>query len=745
MKRNKENINLFFVINLISVWLILYSFFNEVYSQNKIVIKGITVDDNNSPLPFVNIFVSSSFDVTSSDKNGNFEFITEIKDTIILNASIVGYKKFEKRIISKNQNEINLKIILKPTIIELKDVIVSASSFSNVEEKGLQMTDMDILTTPGGAADVFQAIKTLPGITQVQESAEIYVRGGDPNETITLIDQASLHHPYTLESTYGGLFSNINVTLVKDMYFSSGAFSTKYGNALSGVLELQSKNEPENRLIMLGISLAASEVNISYPIKNNFGLIFSGRQSYTYPIFLINGGTNQFSVSPISRDFNTILSYKYSKTGRIKLNVLYANDEEEVNVDMPGYIDIFKGNSENKFINLHHSNVLFNNLVMKNSISFSRYDSYWDLGILNLARIDKNYKIRNDFDYIFSSEIKISAGIEIERRNSTFKGTIPSEDYDLRKEAIGENLDALFNITRIGSYLELEKIDFINIKNLFLTAGIRNDIINKLNLNWSDPRINLGYKINKENILSFGFGIFHQHPDARLYSQTDGNPDLKSMKAEHYILSFNHEINKNNNFRLEFYYKDYKNLPLEDTIINYSNDGYGYAKGIDFIWKGNYKNFSGWISYGFLDSKRKWLDYENLSSSDFDITHNFTAVIKYNFNLKYEIGINYKFATGKPMTPVISSVYHPEINIYEPVYGVDNSSRQKKYQRLDIRFTYLINLFKKYFTVFYIEGLNVLNIKNIFNYTYNFNYTEKKGIESNFGRRLLVFGMQINL
>ena len=184
---------------------------------------------------------------------------------------------------------------------------------------------------------------------------------------------------------------------------------------------------------------------------------------------------------------------------------------------------------------------------------------------------------------------------------------------------------------------------------------------------------------------------------------------------------------------------------MEDTLINYSNDGYGYAKGIDFIWKGNYKKFSGWISYGFLNSKRLWMDYEKFSSSDFDITHNFTAVIKYNFNFKYEIGINYKYATGKPMTPVIGSIYHTEMNVYEPVYGIDNSSRQKDYQRLDIRFTYFTNLFNKYFTVLYMEGLNILNTKNIFGYSYNFDYTEKKEIESYFGRRLLVFGMQINL
>ena len=131
-----------------------------------------------------------------------------------------------------------IEINLESTAISTGVVMVTASSYGTEEDNGVVMTSMDVITTPGGAADIFQSLKTLPGITQVSESAELYVRGGDPNETITLLDQASLYHPYTYESVYGGLFSNINTETIEGMYFSSGGFSSRYGNALSGVLEL---------------------------------------------------------------------------------------------------------------------------------------------------------------------------------------------------------------------------------------------------------------------------------------------------------------------------------------------------------------------------------------------------------------------------------------------------------------------------------------------------------------------------
>jgi len=273
---------------------------------------------------------------------------------------------------------------------------------------------------------------------------------------------------------------------------------------------------------------------------------------------------------------------------------------------------------------------------------------------------------------------------------------------------------------------------------------LRGDIVSPLSLNWLDPRVNIGYKITDKLTLTLGWGIFHQHPDARLYSSTDGNPALGAMKATHYIVSIDYKFNKTNNLRIETYYKDYKNLPLEDDVLNYSNNGYGFANGIDIMLKGKlFGIIDGWISYGLIDTKRKWLDFEELSPSSFDITHNFTLIAKYNITQSFQVGINYKYATGRPFNPVIAANFIPELDVYEPVYGEKNSARYPTYQRLDLRLTYLTQLFNNYFTVFYIEGLNILNINNIFGYSYSKDYSQRYNIDSYFGKRTIVFGFQV--
>lgn len=280
---------------------------------------------------------------------------------------------------------------------------------------------------------------------------------------------------------------------------------------------------------------------------------------------------------------------------------------------------------------------------------------------------------------------------------------------------------------------------------MFFVGGIRGDRITTNGLNWFDTRFSIGYKISENSTIQSGIGSFQQVPDMKLFSPEDGNPNLKAMKAIHYSFSYDLNFSNKNSFRTELYYKDYSNLPLKNERDNYTNDGFGFAAGADIILKGKLnKRIDGWISYGFINTKRKWLDFNKYTNSDFDITHNLAVVAKYSLSAMWQLGINYKYATGRPYTPIVRSIFHDHRNIYEPIEGAKNSERYKDYHRLDFRLTHLNQLFNKYFLVFYVEVLNILDINNIFGYVYNNNYSIKKEVSSYFGNRTIVFGTQIS-
>lgn len=719
---------------------------NYLFAQSKIVIQGKVVDLNNQPLQYANIFIRGTSNGSMTDENGFFTFTTKLSGKLLVVASLIGYSNSTKEVMP-NKDTISVNFELGELAIQLKETIVSASSYSSEKEKGLIFNRIDVLTTPGGAADIFQAIKTLPGLTQVSESAELYVRGGDPTETTTIVNQAVLYHPFTFESNYGGIFSNLNQSAVRSIYFTSGGFSAKYGNALSGVLEIDTRNVPEKRRYQIGLSIANGSFSADVPIiYEKFGLYFDIRQNFTKPLFWLNGGLNRFTATPESKNATAGISYLYSKTGRIKLFTIYADDSQGVNVERAEYNGPFNGDSKNFFIDLQNSDFIAKNIFMKNSLSYNQYSNLWDLGILDLTQNDQIFIFRNDFDYTPNSKSQLLSGFEYENRKVNIDGVIPSKDYDFRPDAEGEKIDAVLKKERIGFYIEYQSASVGEIENLSFNGGLRYDFFPQLNLSWLDPRISLVYKLNDLSNARFGWGIFHQAPEARLFAQVDGNPSLKSMNAIHYIVSYEYLLGDQNSFRVELYHKKYENLPFKNPVVNYDNSGYGFANGVDVIFKGTLPfGINGWFSYGYINTKRKWLDYEELTSSTYDITHNLTIVAKYNLSTKFQIGVNAKFATGRPYTNIKSSVYNSDLKIYEPEYASTNSSRFPNYKRVDLRLTYFDQIYDQYPIVVYLEGLNIFDFPNIFGYTYSFDYSEKKEIKSYFGNRMFVLGFTISI
>ncbi|MBK6771745.1 MAG: TonB-dependent receptor [Ignavibacteria bacterium] len=72
-----------------------------------------------------------------------------------------------------------------------------------------------------------------------------------------------------------------------------------------------------------------------------------------------------------------------------------------------------------------------------------------------------------------------------------------------------------------------------------------------------------------------------------------------------------------------------------------------------------------------------------------------------------------------------------------------NSSRYPAYSRIDMNAQYIFSLFGK-FAVAVLAVNNILNTKNIYEYTYNFNYSERKEIITN-NKRTFYVGLGLQL
>ena len=94
------------------------------------------------------------------------------------------------------------------------------------------------MAVAGAADNVFRTLQTLPGIAATTEfDSRISVRGGSPDENLTIMDGVEIHNPYRLF----GLTSAFNPETVRGFDLYAGAFSAKYGDRLSSLLVVENR------------------------------------------------------------------------------------------------------------------------------------------------------------------------------------------------------------------------------------------------------------------------------------------------------------------------------------------------------------------------------------------------------------------------------------------------------------------------------------------------------------------------
>ncbi|HEY5037841.1 MAG TPA: hypothetical protein VIJ93_02100, partial [bacterium] len=212
-----------------------------------------------------------------------------------------------------------------------------------------------------------------------------------------------------------------------------------------------------------------------------------------------------------------------------------------------------------------------------------------------------------------------------------------------------------------------------------------------------------------------------------------GNPHLESEEALSTILGMEQKLGDSLFFRIEGYNKDLSQVVVTDPLVNYSNAGTGYVRGVElFLRRAPSERFFGWISYAFSDSVR----YNSPGDThvyDYDQPNILTVVANYKLNPGWDVGIKYHFASGLPDTPIVYPYSNPVTVIvngapttfYSPKYGLVNSVRFPDYQRLDLS-TSLTTVYNTWQWRFYIEVINMTNNKNVFAYDYNSTYTTRQ-------------------
>ena len=143
---------------------------------------------------------------TATNKFGYYVIPSLAKGTYFIITRHLGYKTnlSEIEITGTRQSE-TFSVELFPEDIELEEVIVEGKRKKEIITSTVDVSPelLAKLPTLTGEIDLFKSLELLPGVNKSSEiSSGLYVRGGSPDQTLTLVDGVIVYNPAHLGNIY---------------------------------------------------------------------------------------------------------------------------------------------------------------------------------------------------------------------------------------------------------------------------------------------------------------------------------------------------------------------------------------------------------------------------------------------------------------------------------------------------------------------------------------------------------------
>jgi hypothetical protein len=711
---------------------------------SRVLIRGVVRDPSGAVLSGVSVYLRGTDTLAVSSDDGRFELSGTTKGDATVVAVFPGFRALERKV-SLGEEPLMLSLTLELERHEER-VEVVARTITADPPGPLRMLPLDVLRTAGTDADPMRALQMLPGLVKTDEGAGLFVRGGDVSETATFLDRALLFHPYRYETPNGGFFGTVDPYLISGLSLSTGAFPARYGNALSGVLELTGLDRPQRVSLSAGVGLAAVSASLALPLGDHFGARFSGNKSISRLLFAVNPGDQHFTTYPAGTDLNVSVYLDASRAGQFKVSGFTNRETVGVEVQQDAFTGELDSDDSNRLISLNWQKALGGRWMLTATASRSAYRESLRVGALDLAARDSGERLRLDASGPVD-QWTVRAGLEGERQGTTFLGTISVHGGDLGGVQ-GVRLSSFDRIEwRAGGYTEAER----RLGRATVNIGARVDRFETLGAWTGDPRVSLTYALYSNHQLRLAWGIYHQAPSPGYLDRAYGNPVLGPMCARHLVFGYQYgEQSARVYLRLEGYTKQYRRLPLEDSSLNFNDRGYGFAQGADLFLKlAPSSRWQGWASYSFVKARRLYTPLEefrrydtaaNPFRPDFEIPHTLQLAAQGSIADSIGVGASFRVASGKPFTPIVGG--RAMAGEFVPVFGPVNSERLPLYQRLDLNFSHSRSIEGKASLILYLGVTNALDHKNVFQYFYSPDYRQRVPAQGTWGRAFYV-GMSV--
>jgi len=653
------------------------------------------------PLPYANVMVAGTGKGAVTDTNGHYKVEGIPSGEYVITGIMIGYASVSRiRVYIADRKVTEIDFYLPPKPIQLKGIKINGGYFNKDMDAAASTQEMgfyEVRTDPEGY-NVFRMLTGLPGVsTGTDYASQIVVRGGDPDENLTVID--NIPFPYlshfSLIGYEGGGITLINTDLIRSLSFYRGGFPAKYGNRLSSVLDLAMRDGRQGfhtdfDLSMAGVSFSAEGGNK----KGNF--IISGRRSY---LDVLDKVSDIGTEIPFYWDTYIKSKYSLSKSTDISGIYIYGNDT------------LASGDGNFHWLSSEDGGGMNIRAAGKNKVLFVTPfgdRNWWNLSDATGFLLDMD---RNEYG------INIKYAIVGEDRNAEFGGGIRKESIKFRLVNPSDTMPTGFireGVDTSGNIGDIFPSLYFHVNNpLFGTnikAGIRLDETNRDRKILISPRMSAVKDFTPKINMYFSTGIYYQYPD--LFDVYFNN-DLKPKKAVHLIAGINYLIRKDNRINIEIWKKYLWDMPYQsDTVRGKESIGEGNYYGIDFLLEKkltHYLYYRGSYSFSFAYKKTP----EGVYFSDWDQRHLATIVCGIKIG-KMDFSTKFRYQSGRPYTPYSEDQRYQIGTHWCAPKGDINSARYTPYFRFDFQWSahYKLGIFS---ITSYFNLQNITNHRNLSN------------------------------
>jgi hypothetical protein len=748
-------------------------------------IAGRVIDHKRlNPLIGANIEIKDTNIGAATDEKGNFVITGIEPGSYVLKISYMGYKTiFKGNIIVNPRRTTSFEFAIEEDPLQSEAIEVHGSYFEKPKEAVVSTRSMDfeeIRRSAGDALDIQRTMQALPAVVSGSDQMnEIIVRGGIPGENLFLLDNIEIPNPnhFGSQGETGGPIHLINSYLVRKIDFYAGAFSARYGDRASSVMDICLRDGTRDRHRFEGsVHMAGAGFLLEGPTGfANGSYIFSARKSY---LDLIKSSIGLTAV-PEYYDLQAKITLDLNPTNTLLINAVYGNDNIHIDENKEGDTDddIIDSGGSTAISGITLRTFWSKNIYSNTTLSMvnNLYDTkvveapFNELQYKNKSYEDE-YTLKSDFVYQTSKNIELNFGGSF--KSAHFKHDVyaaPDTTFWYRPDRTVydyQDYPAFIidkNLTSFkGALYGQLSYDFL--QRFRLTTGLRYDYFDYNKFESLSPRLGFSCFLNPVVTLNLAYGVQYQSP---AYIQLTSHPTNKSLSAyytEQYVAGIEYLLRADMKLVIEAYRKNYYDVPVglsETTPDPYDRDqgegvnkGTGYARGIELFFQKKINNgFSAIFSYAYSIARAKDLRYSRYYDWDYDYRNVMTLIAGYKFKFhkeqwyqdfkhtlwfkilswtpigladEYEISAKYRYLGGRPFT---SPVYHPENQRW--IVGPDqayNTSRYPFYSRFDLRIDrrYMYNSWS---FVFFLEFWNVFGRDNIWGYDYNSDGTKEEVLQ----------------